>query len=178
VDGGGGRDGSGGAAASGRRRVHPSTAGEYLKEAVQRRRRGRCRPGSAGPGSAGHGLDPPAVGREGAGRPRRHGGGGRAQVEKETGGGRWRGGGGGVHARLRCSTPGIARRGGAHAKCSKRCRLRWSSYSSRRCCILQMQQRLQTPLESVLGSNKLNHEHKVFDGLCVREGTVAAEWIK
>jgi hypothetical protein len=161
----------GGAHASGRRRVHPSTAGEYLKEAVQRRRRGRCRPGSDGPGSAGRGWR-----RSGAAASawrRRSSSGGEG-----AGRGRRRRGGGGVHARLRCSTPGIARRGGAHAKCSKCCRLRWSSYSSRRCCILQMQQRLQTPLESVLGSNKLNHEHKVFDGLCVREGTVAAEWIK
>jgi hypothetical protein len=133
-----------------RRRVHPSTAGEYLKEPVQSRRRGHCRPGSGGPGSFGHGsagrgwrsrAAAPAwrrrsgSGGEGAGR-------GRGWAEETRGGG--------VHTRLRCSTPGIARRGGAPAKCSKRCRLRWSSYSSRRCCILQMQQRLQTPLESVL----------------------------
>jgi hypothetical protein len=149
--------GSGGGAASRhvaavaplRRRVHPSTAGEYLKEAVQRRRRDAAglNPVAMDPSA----MDQPAAGGEGAGRPRRRGGGGhgggRAQVEKEPGGGRRRQGGGGVDARLRCSTPGIARRGGAPAKCSKRCRLRWSSYISHCCCILQMQQRLQTPLD-------------------------------
>jgi hypothetical protein len=29
-----------------------------------------------------------------------------------------------------------------------------------------------------LGNSKLNHEHKVFDGLCGRKRTAAAEWIK
>jgi hypothetical protein len=56
VDGGRGRERVGRSSRfKARRRVHPSTAGEYLKEAVQRRRKGRCWPGSVGHGSAGHG---------------------------------------------------------------------------------------------------------------------------
>jgi hypothetical protein len=62
---------------------------------------------------------------------------------------------GGETERLGCRRPGDARTGGVAAFCSSCCGSCWSRYSCRRCCKLQMQERLRRLLETVLESMRV-----------------------